>query len=45
MSVIIIIASAVSIGCMIYSELMFRQCEKELKELNKILDQQIDEYK
>ena len=37
-NIIVIIASAISISCLIYSEIQLRQCEKLLDEINKMID-------
>lgn len=42
-NIIVIIASAISISCLIYSEIQLRQCEKLLDEINKMIDEQKQE--
>lgn len=44
-NIIVIIASVISISCLIYSEIQLRKSEKHIKELSKMIDEQILEHR
>lgn len=42
-NIIVIIASVISLSCLVYSDIQLKKCEKYLDEINEMIDEQKQE--